>query len=162
MNAFYFSEKWPENFIIEICNEWMESRSQLMPISGPNLLLGLARWTILHPVIRKVQGTNEEMQYAQLHLAILETIADMKSPIMVSNKYLIALISKLEEVIGKSGPQCDLGSQQELALDRLGQILHCLTSTKCVQGNKITYICQSLKKLKTQNKMLQMYLQRYT
>ena len=56
--------------------------------------------------------------------------------------------------------KCDLGSQQELAMDRLGQVLHCFTSMNCLQS-KPNDICQSLKKLKPQNRLIQMYLQRY-
>lgn len=154
------SEKWPDTSLIEICNQWMDSRSQLMEISGPSLLIGLSRWTILHPLINKCQNPQEESQYAQLHLSILETVADLKKPMFVPNKAMISLISKLEDTLNRTELKCDLGSQQELAMDRLGQVLHCFTSMNCLQS-KPNDICQSLKKLKPQNRLIQMYLQRY-
>ena len=40
------------------------------------------------------------------------------------------------------------------------QVLHCFTSMNCLQS-KPNDICQSLKKLKPQNRLIQMYLQRY-
>ena len=79
----------------------MDSRNELMDISGPDLLIGLTRWTILHPLISKVQNTNEETQYAQLHLSILETVADLKKPMNVPNKSLLSLIGKLIEILAK-------------------------------------------------------------
>ena len=82
----------------------MDSRSQLIEISGPNLLIGLSRWTILHPLInKKCQNPQEESQYAQLHLSILETVADLKKPMFVPNKTMILLISKLEDTLNRTG-----------------------------------------------------------
>ena len=81
----------------------MDSRSQLMEISGPSLLIGLSRWTILHPLINKCQNPQEESQYAQLHLSILETVADLKKPMFVPNKAMISLISKLEDTLNRTG-----------------------------------------------------------
>ena len=47
--------------------------------SGPTLLLGLSRWTILYPLITaKDKSSKDDATYAQLHLSILETLADSK------------------------------------------------------------------------------------
>merc|ERR1711944_385712 len=96
--------------------------------AGSNLILGLVRWTILHPLVKSKREAREDSIYALLHLSILQTLADLKEmTVPVSNKTVLLLIGKVHEAIKSSaGHQCDLGSSQELALDRLGQFLHCL------------------------------------
>lgn len=155
---------WPQLQIVEIFSQWMESRGQLMAISGSALLLGLARWTILHPlVVPKLVDPHEDAVYAQLHLHLLETLADSNKDLKlntVQNKAVVLLIGKVDSTLKGLDVQCDLGSRKELALDRLGQLLHCLTAVNCIQG-KLTEICSCLRKMNVQNRLLDMYINRH-
>ena len=157
-----FLEKWPSLSLVEVCSQWMNSRSPLISSAGPNLLLGLIRWTILHPLIQNKREAREDSVYALLHLSILQTLADLKEMAApVSSKTVVLLIVRVHETLkSSSGLQCDLGSSRELALDRLGQFLHCLTSVGGIHG-KLNEVHTSVKKLEAvggNNRLLQMYL----
>ena len=57
--------------------------------SGPTLLLGLSRWTILYPLITaKDKSSKDDATYAQLHLSILETLADSKKGVFSHDIFL--------------------------------------------------------------------------
>lgn len=147
--------------LVDLSSHWMTSRDQLEGTSGPNLLLGLARWTILHPLVAsKDRSSEEDSTYAQLHLAILETLAESKSTHSVPVKSVVLLVSRVDEALKIHEDQSDLGSNKELSLDRLGQFLHCLSATKGIQG-KQTELCNCIKKILNDNRLLQMYLNRY-
>ena len=77
----------------------------------------------------------------------------------LSNKAVVLLIGKVEETLKGYDAQCDLGSSKELALDRLGQFLHCLTATGGIQG-KLSEIFNSVKRIQDSNRLLQMYINR--
>ena len=131
----------------------------MLKMSGSALLLGLASWTILHPLLSKTDQM-ENTLYAQLHLAILETIAEVvPKTIIMTNKSLVMLINRVEE-FEKNYHACDLGSGKELSLDRLGQFLHCCTASGFVQG-KLNEVCSSLKRICNGNMLLKMYLDKY-
>ena len=57
------------------------------------------------------------------------------------------LVGKVEEALRSYETQCDLGSNKELALDRLGQFLHCLTATGGIHG-KLFEIFNSVREFK--------------
>jgi hypothetical protein len=132
----------------------------------------LARWTILHP-LKMTKATSENMNsiYTQLHLSILETLADYKESNNLSTttttkksstipaKSLVLLIGKVEEAL-KVGDDTKADLDRDLALDRLGQFLHCLTSVGCTQG-KLNEVCSSLKTISGSNRILLMYLETY-
>jgi len=154
------ANKWPSIALVEIITHWMESRDQLMNILGSALLVGLARWTILYPLTgAKNRSSKDDATYAQLHLSILETLADSKKGYSVPSKTLVLLVGKVEETLRKYDAQCDLGSNKELALDRLGQFLHCLTATGGIHG-KVSEIFSSVKRIQESNRLLQMYVNR--
>ena len=68
--------------------------------SGPTLLLGLSRWTILYPLITaKDKSSKDDATYAQLHLSILETLADSKKGVF-SHDIFIEIISVVLEKQG--------------------------------------------------------------
>ena len=77
----------------------------------------------------------------------------------LSNKAVVLLIGKVEETLKGYDAQCDLGSSKELALDRLGQFLHCLTATGGIQG-KLSEIFNSVRRIQDSNRLLQMYINR--
>ena len=61
--------------------------------SGPTLLLGLSRWTILYPLITaKDKSSKDDATYAQLHLSILETLADSKKGVFSHDIFLEIII----------------------------------------------------------------------
>ena len=53
------------------------------------MLLGLSRWTILYPLITaKDKSSKDDATYAQLHLSILETLADSKKGVFSHDIFL--------------------------------------------------------------------------
>ena len=80
-------------------------------------------------------------------------------PILIIALLLVLLVGKVEETLRKYDAQCDLGSNKELALDRLGQFLHCLTATGGIHG-KVSEIFSSVKRIQESNRLLQMYVNR--
>ena len=53
------------------------------------MLLGLSRWTILYPLITaKDKSSKDDATYAQLHLSILETLADSKKGAFLHDIFL--------------------------------------------------------------------------
>ena len=77
----------------------------------------------------------------------------------MSNKAISLLIGRVEETLKTCDKQCDLGSSKELALDRLGQFLHCITAIQGIQG-KLTEVFNSVKRIQGNNRLLQMYINR--
>ena len=139
----------------------MKAKEEMSGILGPGLLLGLVRWTVLHPFTpSKGKSSGEDATYAHLHLAILEALAENQKSFTIPNKSIVLFLARIDEALKKASPQCDLGSSRELALDRLGQFLHCLSATGCVQG-KQNEVCNTIKKSFADNRLLQMYLNRY-
>ncbi len=147
-------EKWPDANLVEIINDWMLSKDQFYGVIGSSLLLGLARWTILHPLTDKTG--RQDSTIAVLHLAILEILAESKIKFAVPSKSVVLLVSKVEQCLNNDHDE----SSQELALDRLGQFLHCLSATTNVHG-KVNEVCASMKRLVQQSRILQMYLNMY-
>ena len=73
---------------------------------------------------------------------------------------IVLLVGRIEETLKNyEYTQCDLGSNQELALDRLGQFLHCLSATGSIHG-KLYEVFNSVKRIQQKNRLLQMYLNR--
>ena len=140
----------------------MESRASLFRVSGSAgsaLLLGLSRWTILHPIVTKVNSSGTAL-IAKLHLAVLEAMSEMPPKSMtISNKSLVLLLGRVDETL-KQYNACDLGSGKELCLDRLGQFLHCSTACGFVQG-KLTEVVSATKKIHQGNRILEMYVSKY-
>jgi len=153
--------------LVEICSQWMESKEEISCVLGPSLLLGLVRWTILHPLTEhKGKSASEDTTFAQLHLSILEALAETQKIMnpqkkfpAVTNKSVVLLISRVEERLKSYDSQCDLGSNKELSLDRLGQFVHCLTATGGIQG-KLNEVMSSVKRIMNDNRLLQMYISR--
>ena len=162
-----YLDKWPSIALVEIITHWMEAKEELKSISGSTLLLGLSRWTILYPLIvgkinknkSVIQDDHNAATYAQLHLSILETLADSKKDYSITSKSIVLLVGRVEETLKTYETQCDLGSNQELALDRLGQFLHCLSATGSIHG-KLYEVFNSVKRIQHKNRLLQMYLSR--
>ena len=95
LGLFIILEKWPSIALVEIITHWMEeAKDELKKISGSTLLLGLSRWTILYPLIvgkinknkSVIQDDHNAATYAQLHLSILETLADSKKDYSITSK----------------------------------------------------------------------------
>ena len=128
--------------------------------AGSALLLGLVRWTILHPIVTKVNSNGTALM-AKLHLSVLEAMAEIPPKSMtISNKSLILLLGRVDETL-KQYNACDLGSGKELCLDRLGQFLHCCTACGFVQG-KLAEVVSSIKKIhQGNNRLLEMYVSKY-
>ena len=128
----------------------MECRSAILPLGGALLLFALSRWTILHPITaipeRKDEYRHLDSVYASLHLHILEglsDIKDLKDKQPVPSKRLVIFLEQVGTKLSDKNLEVE---KREMALDRLGQIMHCLTAVKGISGS-LSEVCSSLKKL---------------
>jgi len=114
------------------------------PHSAVVPLIGLAKWTCLHPILVKVQGAQSMVDHdaiARLHVGILECISDahQKRRLLrgeiISSKKVVELITEVRVTLDNYGESDskECPATQE-CLDRLGQFLNCLFTAKCVYG----------------------------
>lgn len=173
----------PPTAVVNIINGWMtggEEPSRLVPALTPVLnssaglgasaahqaltpLVGLAKWSILHPLVSSKLGLGKKQRegYALLHVSLLECLSEVER-----HRHLIrndALPSKaVSRLITQVQTQMTTVKNNDPeavneSLDRLGQFICCLMATDMLHGKK-DEIFISLKQLPARNSLIDMLI----
>ena len=173
--------KPPPKVLVELFIVWLENSNsdKLLPLKGfmtqfgtismtwtnPSLcpLIGLAKLAILGPLFKSKFGDDH---YAKLHLFVLESLAevtDYQTDLLKTDLIPTTKLVLLVEAVASRLTKSNSGSETELCLDRLGQFLNCVVTSKLVHG-KLNETCMVIKKITefkcSGNRLLKVFLQR--
>jgi hypothetical protein len=170
--------------VIDLFILWLESSNpdKMLPLKGfmtqfglhsmtwtnPGLcpLIGLAKWSILGPLLNDSDEKIGSNHFTKIHLFLLECLAEvcdqknllLKTDLITASK-LVSLVDLVQAGLAKSGSE----SVSEECLDRLGQFLNCLLSAKLIHG-KLTETCASIVKIPAYkangNRLVRIFIQR--
>ena len=179
------TSNFPPKTVLHVVNSWMtgsECQDRLLPTMVPclisasclgqsntNPLLGLARWTVLYPLVASRLGLPKEdvAFYSQLHVGILECLSDVaRHRQLIRNDVVSA--KRLGQLVSKVGEEISLLQKEwaasenviEESLDRLGQFVSCVMAINLVTGER-DEIFKNLKGLKTKNQMIGILMDTY-
>ena len=170
--------------VIDLFILWLESSNpdKMLPLKGfmtqfglhpmtwtnPGLcpLIGLAKWSVLGPLLNESGEKIGSNHFTRIHLFLLECLAEvcdqknllLKTDLIPASK-LVSLVDLVQAGLAKSGSE----SVSEECLDRLGQFLNCLLSAKLTHG-KLTETCSSIGKIPAYkangNRLVKIFIQR--
>lgn len=136
-----------------------------MPVITP--IAGLFKWCILAPLLElKNKNSNKNIVelYAKLHLALLESILELKSggglPNVVCAQHITYGVAPLQFQIHdlvRTPADQHIESTIQVSLDRLAQAIQVTIASKCMYGNIQDLLIQ-LAKLTPKNRLLTIVL----